>query len=102
MYSAVHHDALPCHVSRHCDKTRVCRSHVCLDVGAQTVWKLISTHKGLPASCRLAAPDTAMAMRSPRRRVCARRRAAGLVGVLRSIAVYSGIACLAGRAAEVI
>ena len=37
-----------------------------------------------------------IAVRSPRRRVCARRRAAGLVGVLRCIAVYSGN--LLGRA----
>ena len=50
----------------------------------------------------LATPVIAIAVRCPMRRTCARRRAAGLVVVLRSIAVYSGSACLAGRAAEVI
>ena len=39
----------------------------------------------------LAAPDIAIAVRWLMRRVCARRRAAGLVVVLRSIAVYSGV-----------
>ena len=42
----------------------------------------------------LAAPVIAMAVRCPRRRTCARRRAAGLVVGLRSITVYLGSACL--------
>ena len=51
---------------------------------------------GRGAGAGLVAPDNAIAVRSPRRRVCARRRAVGLVCVVRSIAVYSGN--LLGRA----
>ena len=60
------------------------RRHLLLLSAVNISWRLAGP-------ITLAAPDIAIAVRWLMRRVCARGRAAGLVVVLRSIAVYSGV-----------